>query len=112
MLAFSRTVDQVEVTMDPIDVQRAIAEEIDRAISDSLNTSLDMNEVRPRIRVWAPSSCCTWQGELQKQLVDLEQDALNERSAVADHVSVHAPIGAIRQSCTYLNTFLVRFDSL
>jgi hypothetical protein len=55
---FPRTVEQVEATMDSINEQRGVAEEIGRVISDPMNAGIDMDDVRPHIHVWAPFSRC------------------------------------------------------
>lgn len=61
------TPDKVDATMAAINEQREIANEISEAISNPLNTGIDLDE-----------------DELKQELAELEQDELNERLAGAE----------------------------
>ncbi|KAI0268352.1 vacuolar-sorting protein SNF7 [Gloeopeniophorella convolvens] len=73
------SLDKVDATMNSINEQREIANEISEMISNPLNAGVDLDE-----------------DDLKAQLAELEQEDLNERLMGADHVPVHAPAGASR----------------
>jgi charged multivesicular body protein 4 len=68
------TMDKVDATMNSINEQRDLANEISNLISDPINAGLNFDE-----------------DELKLELEELEQDGLNERLMGADHAPVHAP---------------------
>ncbi|KAF8272515.1 vacuolar-sorting protein SNF7 [Lactarius quietus] len=68
------SMDKVDATMNAINEQRELANEISNLISDPTNAGLDIDE-----------------DALKAELEELEQDGLNERLMGADHVPVHAP---------------------
>jgi len=72
-------IDKVDSTMNSINEQRDVANEISDAISNTANLGLDIDE-----------------DELKAELGELEQDDLNERLLNADHVPVHTPAGPSR----------------
>jgi len=72
-------IDKVDATMNSINEQRDIANEIAEAISNPANAGLQIDEE-----------------ELKAELGELEQEDLNERLLGADHVPVHTPAGPSR----------------
>ncbi|KAH9999790.1 vacuolar-sorting protein SNF7 [Russula vinacea] len=73
------SLDKVDATMNSINEQRDIANEISETISNTANIGLDIDEE-----------------ELKAELGELEQADLNERLLGADHVPVHTPAGPSR----------------
>ncbi|KII94817.1 hypothetical protein PLICRDRAFT_96589 [Plicaturopsis crispa FD-325 SS-3] len=73
------TMTDVDNTMAEVMEQRELAEEVAQAISNPMNAGIDLDD-----------------GELERELADLEQEELNERLMGADHVPVHHPAGANR----------------
>jgi len=73
------TLDKVDATMNSINEQRDIANEISETISSTANLGIDIDE-----------------DELKAELGELEQEDLNERLLGADHVPVHTPAGPSR----------------
>ncbi|EIW82363.1 vacuolar-sorting protein SNF7 [Coniophora puteana RWD-64-598 SS2] len=71
---------KVEDTMAQIHEQREIANEIADAISNPMNGN-ELDE-----------------DELNRELGDLEQEVLDERLAGADHVPLHIPPGAVKET--------------
>jgi len=72
-------IDKVDSTMNAVNEQRDIANEISDAISNTANLGLEIDE-----------------DDLKAELGELEQEDLNERLLGADHVPVHAPAGSSR----------------
>ncbi|KAA1466763.1 vacuolar-sorting protein SNF7 [Dentipellis sp. KUC8613] len=72
----SWNIDTVDATMNAINEQRELANEISEAISNPAYAGIDIDE-----------------DELKNELRDLEEEDLNERLAGADHVPVHTPAG-------------------
>ena len=94
--------DRVDATMNSINEQRELANEISEAISNPLNSGFDLDEVRASSSVslsmfvlCVNGGCANalpdTQDALKAELEELEQDTLNERLMNADHVPVHAP---------------------
>ncbi|EIM88365.1 vacuolar-sorting protein SNF7 [Stereum hirsutum FP-91666 SS1] len=79
--------DTVDATMNEINTQRELANEISDAISNPAFAGLEVDE-----------------DELKAELAELEQEDLNERLMGADHVPVHQPAGATRISETPART--------
>jgi len=73
------TIDKVDATMEAINTQRDIANEISEAISNPLNAGVDIDE-----------------DELNKELAELEQEEFNARLEGAEHVPIHTPAGPSR----------------
>lgn len=99
--------DTVDATMNEINTQRELANEISDAISNPAFAGLEVDEVfvHSSINI-SPLSCYLCipielpspQDELKAELAELEQEDLNERLMGADHVPVHQPAGATRIS--------------
>ncbi|KAI0307245.1 vacuolar-sorting protein SNF7 [Multifurca ochricompacta] len=68
------TIDKVDATMNAINEQREIANEISDMISNPMNSGVDLDE-----------------DDLKAELADLEQESLNERLMGADRVPAHTP---------------------
>jgi charged multivesicular body protein 4 len=66
------TLDKVDTTINALNEQRELANEIAEAIANPVNLDID-------------------EDELKQELEDLQQDELNERLNQADHVPVHQP---------------------
>lgn len=73
------TPERVEDTMNEINAQREVANEISDAISNPLYSGLELDE-----------------SELQEELAQLEQEDLDARLNLPDHVPVHTPVGPSR----------------
>ncbi|KAI0251319.1 Snf7-domain-containing protein [Lactifluus subvellereus] len=73
------TIDKVDATMNSINEQRDIANEIAEAISNPATVGLQLDE-----------------DDLKAELAELEQEDLNERLMGADHVPVHTPASTSR----------------
>jgi charged multivesicular body protein 4 len=73
------TIDKVDATMNKVNEQRELANEIAEALSNPLYGNADIDEE-----------------ELKAELAELEQDTLNERLMGADHVPIHHPAGPSR----------------
>jgi len=73
------TIDKVDATMNSINEQRDIANEISETISSTANLGIEIDE-----------------DDLKAELGELEQEDLNERLLGADHVPVHTPAGPSR----------------
>jgi len=72
------TLDKVDTTINALNEQRELANEIAEAIANPVHFDLD-------------------EEELKQELEDLQQDELNERLNQADHVPVHQPPTARKQ---------------
>jgi len=66
------TLDKVDTTINALNEQRELANEIAEAIANPVNLDID-------------------EDELKEELAELQQDELNERLNQADHVPVHQP---------------------
>jgi len=73
------TIDKVDATMNKVNEQRELANEIAEALSNPMYGSADIDE-----------------DDLKAELAELEQDTLNERLMGADHVPIHQPAGPSR----------------
>jgi len=73
------TLDKVDTTINALNEQRELANEIAEAIANPVN-DLGIDE-----------------DELKQELEDLQQDELNERLNQADHVPVHQPPSAKKE---------------
>lgn len=83
--------------MAKVNEQRELANEIAEAISNPMNSGLDLDEVSTRFQISRFYINMLFKKEdLKNELADLEQDELNERLAGADHVPIHHPGGASR----------------
>jgi len=72
--------ETVETTMQAIAEQRELANEIADAISDPMNSGIDLDE-----------------DELKDELAELEEGELNKRLEGADHVPTREPPTAVRE---------------
>ncbi|KAF8591577.1 Snf7-domain-containing protein [Ramaria rubella] len=70
------TIDKVDATMEAINAQREIANEISEAISNPVGAGIDIDE-----------------DELKQELADLESEELNDRLMGADRAPIHSPAG-------------------
>ena len=107
----NRTLDKVDTTINALNEQRELANEIAEAIANPVN--LDIDEVCSS-RVYSSSIITDFflKDELKQELEDLQQDELNERLNQADHVPVHQPPTAKKEdgkfavvtpySCVYM----------
>lgn len=107
----NRTLDKVDTTINALNEQRELANEIAEAIANPVN--LDIDEVCSS-RVCSSSIITDFflKDELKQELEDLQQDELNERLNQADHVPVHQPPTAKKEdgkvavvtpySCVYM----------
>ncbi|CCM06040.1 uncharacterized protein FIBRA_08286 [Fibroporia radiculosa] len=77
------SIDTVDRTVNEIQEQTQLANEISEAISTSAYTGVEIDE-----------------DELKDELAELEQDELNERLMGADHVPAHQPPGTSRVADT------------
>ncbi|KAK7696027.1 hypothetical protein QCA50_000668 [Cerrena zonata] len=76
------SIERVDQTMSEIQEHMQVANEVSEAISSPMNgVGLDIDDA-----------------ELKAELDELEQEELNERLVGADHVPVHHPGGAIRET--------------
>jgi len=73
------TIDKVDATMNKVNEQRELANDIAEAISNPMNSGIDLDD-----------------DELKAELEALEQDDLNERLMGAEHVPIHNPAGPSR----------------
>jgi charged multivesicular body protein 4 len=73
------TIDKVDSTMNKVNEQRELANEIAELIASPAYGTADVDEE-----------------ELKAELEELEQDSLNERLMGADHVPIHHPAGPSR----------------
>jgi len=73
------TITKVDETMEAINAQREIANEISEAISNPVGAGIDIDE-----------------DELKQELADLESDELNDRLMGADRAPIHSPAGPSR----------------
>jgi len=71
------SIDKVDSTMNAVNEQRELANEIAEALGNPLNAGIDLDE-----------------DELTAELDELQQDVLNERLSEADHAPVHLPPGS------------------
>jgi charged multivesicular body protein 4 len=79
----------VDTTINALNEQRELANEIAEAIANPVN--LDIDEVCSSLRAYYSSIITVFKDELKQELEDLQQDELNERLNQADHVPVHQP---------------------
>jgi len=73
------TLDKVDTTINALNEQRELANEIAEAIANPVNLDID-------------------EDELKQQLEDLQQDELNDRLNQADHVPIHQPPTAKKEA--------------
>ncbi|KZS98030.1 Snf7-domain-containing protein [Sistotremastrum niveocremeum HHB9708] len=73
------SMNKVDATMDQINEQRELANEISEAISNPLNAGIDLDE-----------------DELKDELAELEREELDERLMGAERAPVHSPSGATK----------------
>ncbi|KAH9482973.1 ESCRT-III subunit protein snf7 [Psilocybe cubensis] len=73
------TIDKVDATMNQVNEQRELANDIAEALANPMYTGIDLDE-----------------SELEADLEELQQDVLNERLNEADHAPVHLPPNATR----------------
>ncbi|KAF8487571.1 late endosome to vacuole transport-related protein [Gautieria morchelliformis] len=71
--------NKVDETMEAINAQREIANEISEAISNPVGAGIDIDE-----------------DELKQELADLESEELNDRLMGADRAPIHSPAGPSR----------------
>ncbi|THH13282.1 hypothetical protein EW146_g6915 [Bondarzewia mesenterica] len=76
---YNLNIDKVDATMNEINAQRELANEIADAISNPVNAGMDLDET-----------------DLEQELADLEQEELDTRLNLPDHVPVHTPVGPSR----------------
>lgn len=117
-----RSIDKVDATMSEIQEQTQLANEVSEAISTSAYTNVELDDVRfllfscahnlipyfffpPCIRLSTLAyrthhaiTTARTQDELRKELEEMEDDQLNERLREAEHVPIHQPAGATRES--------------
>jgi hypothetical protein len=74
LLSLRSTIDKVDSTMEAINAQRELANEISEAISNPINSGQDIDE-----------------DELKQELADLESEELDRLLEGADRVPVHSP---------------------
>lgn len=92
-----RTPERVEDTMNEINAQREVANEISDAISNPLYSGLELDEVSHLYSACTVIAVLTCeQSELQEELAQLEQEDLDARLNLPDHVPVHTPVGPSR----------------
>ena len=99
-----RTIDKVDATMNKVNEQRELANDIAEAISNPMNSGIDLDDVSFSFRSRLLHHSCDFflQDELKAELEALEQDDLNERLMGAEHVPVHNPAGPSRmEECEY-----------
>ncbi|KAF8913852.1 Snf7-domain-containing protein [Gymnopilus junonius] len=68
------TMDKIDATMNAVNEQRELANEIAEALSNPIYSGVDVDE-----------------DELNAELEELQQEELNNRLSEADHVPVHLP---------------------
>lgn len=73
------TMDKVDSTMNAVNEQRELANEIAETLANPIYAGVDVDE-----------------DELKAELDELQQDELNNRLNEADHVPVHLPPGSVR----------------
>jgi len=73
------SMNKVDATMDQINEQRELANEISEAISNPLNAGIDLDE-----------------DELKDELAELEREELDERLMGAERAPVHSPSGVAK----------------
>jgi len=81
------TIDKVDATMNKVNEQRELANEIAELIASPAYGTADVDE-----------------DDLKAELAELEQDSLNERLMGADHVPIHNPAGPSRVEDSRLST--------
>ena len=108
--------DKVDSTMNAVNEQRELANEIAETLANPIYAGVDVDEVRLPIFIFP--SCFSphiissssyhlirmhvrtcndiQQDELKAELDELQQDELNNRLNEADHVPVHLPPGSVR----------------
>ena len=102
IVSTDRTIDKVDSTMADIQEQTQLANEVSEAISTSAYNGVELDDVRPLFHyptfALTSSSRSCIQEELRKELEEMEDETLNERLREAEHVPIHHPAGAARES--------------
>lgn len=92
-----RSMNKVDATMDQINEQRELANEISEAISNPLNAGIDLDEVRHSLsRGYRPMTDFRIQDELKDELAELEREELDERLMGAERAPLHSPSGVTK----------------
>ncbi|GJJ07595.1 hypothetical protein Clacol_001798 [Clathrus columnatus] len=89
------TIERVDATIEAINAQREIANEISEAISNPLTAGITLDEASIKLfsQYYSRLTNCHDQDDLNRELADLEADALTETLTGAGRVPIHSPMG-------------------